>query len=184
VTSVRRAVEAFTPVSPREVESHRRILVELGALADPFDRGAGPVHVTGSGLVAGPRGTVLLVHRKLGIWLQPGGHLDSDETPADAALRETVEETGLPVRHPVTGPHLVHLDVHRAAEDHVHLDLRYLLRCDTVADPAPPVGESQQVRWFSMDEALEVADEGLVDGLGRLATIGAEPGTGRPRRGY
>lgn len=184
VASVRREVEAFNPVSAREVESHRRILLELEALADPFDRRAGPVHVTGSGLVAGPRGTVLLVHRRLGIWLQPGGHLDGGEAPADAALRETVEETGLPVHHPGDGAYLVHLDVHRAAEDHLHLDLRYLLRCDTGADPAPPEGESQQVRWFSLDEALEVADEGLVDGLRRLVTISTEPGTGRTRRGY
>jgi 8-oxo-dGTP pyrophosphatase MutT (NUDIX family) len=184
VAAVRREVEAFTPVSAREVESHRRILAELEALADPFDRNAGPVHVTGSALVAGSRGTVLLVHRKLGIWLQPGGHLDAGEAPADAALRETVEETGLLVRHPGAGPYLVHLDVHQDAEDHTHLDLRYLLRCDTDADPAPPEGESQQVRWFSLDEALEVADEGLVDGLRRLVTISTEPGTGRPRRGY
>jgi hypothetical protein len=57
------------------------------------------------------------------------------------------------------------------------------LRCDTVDDPAPPAGESQQVRWFSMGEALEVADEGLIDGLGRLATIGVGPGPGRPAQG-
>ena len=41
-----------------------------------------------------PRGILLLVHRRLGIWLQPGGHVDPGETPWEAARRETVEETG------------------------------------------------------------------------------------------
>jgi len=168
VVAARRAVQAFTPVSPREIDSRGRILVELDELRDPFDRNAGPVHVTGSGLVAGRRGTVLHVHRKLGIWLQPGGHLEMGEAPGDAALRETAEETGLPVHHPDEGPCLFHLDVHPASDDHVHLDLRYLLLCDSGADPAPPAGESQEVRWFSLDEALEVADDGLIDGIRRL----------------
>ena len=49
------------------------------------------------------------------------------ETPAQAAIRECVEETGLAVAHPASGPMLIHVDVHQAAEDHVHLDLRYLV---------------------------------------------------------
>ncbi|MFK5647864.1 NUDIX hydrolase [Ornithinimicrobium sp. LYQ121] len=44
-------------------------------------------------------GHVLLhPHRKLGLWLPPGGHVEPHELPDDAALRETTEETGLTVR--------------------------------------------------------------------------------------
>ena len=68
-------------------------------LARPFDEHADPVHVTGSAFIVGPRGIVLLRHRRLGIWVQPGGHVDAGETPWDGARREAVEETGLPVRH-------------------------------------------------------------------------------------
>jgi 8-oxo-dGTP pyrophosphatase MutT (NUDIX family) len=145
----------------------------MDRLADPFDRHAGPVHLTGSGIVSGPRGTVLHMHRSLHLWLQPGGHLETGEPPWEAALRETAEETGLPVRHPVAGPFLVHLDAH-PANAHFHLDLRYLLLCDD-AEPAPAAGESQEVRWFGLDEAMAIADAGLVDGLRRLDQLGPGP---------
>ncbi len=164
---MRQVVALFDAATPREVASRERFLTELDRLADPFDRYADLVHVTGSAIVSGPRGTVLHLHKRLGTWLQPGGHLDTGEAPADAALREAKEETGLPVRHPAGGSQLVHLDVHVAAESHVHLDLRYLLLCADV-EPAPPTGESQLVRWFSLDDALAIADEGLVDALQRL----------------
>lgn len=170
---VRDAVAAFDARSQRELESQRRILAEMDRLADPFDRHAGPVHLTGSGIVSGLRGTVLHMHRSLHLWLQPGGHLETGEPPWEAALRETAEETGLPVRHPAGGPCLVHLDAH-PANAHFHLDLRYLLLCDD-AEPAPPAGESQEVRWFGLDEAIAIADAGLVDGLRRLAQLGPGP---------
>ncbi len=164
---MRQAVAGFDAGTPREVASRERFLSELDRLADPFDRYADLVHVTGSAIVSGPRGTVLHLHKRLGIWLQPGGHLDTGEAPWDGAPREAEEETGLPVRHPAGSPQLVHLDVHLAAESHVHLDLRYLLLCAD-AEPAPAAGESQQVRWFTLDEALAIADGGLVDALRRL----------------
>lgn len=173
VERVRVAVERFEPRTRREAESRARFLVELAGLEHPFDATAGPVHVTGSALVLGPSGTVLHVHRKLGVWLQPGGHVDPGESPAAAALRETVEETGLPVRHPDSGPVLVHLDVHPAANGHLHLDLRYLL-LSPEAEPRPAAGESPQVRWFSLEEAGAIADPGLVDGIDRLREIAAE----------
>ena len=176
---VRAGVLVFDAASPREQWSKERFLAELDRLEDPFDRDASPVHVTASGLVSGSRGTVLHLHKRLGTWLQPGGHIDKGEAPWEAALRETREETGLPVRHPGGGPRLVHLDAHPAAQGHFHLDLRYLLLCDD-AEPCPPAGESQQVRWVSLEEAAEMCDAGLAEGLERLRLAG--PAEARVRR--
>ena len=140
-------VAARTPVDERERRSIERFLAEVDRLEHPFDEHADPVHVTGSALVVGPRGIVLHRHRTLGIWVQPGGHIDPGETPWDAAVRETTEETGLAVpASPATGRELAHVDVHPGPRGHTHLDLRYLVDAGD-ADPAPPPGESQDVAW-------------------------------------
>jgi ADP-ribose pyrophosphatase YjhB (NUDIX family) len=58
-----------------------------------------PKVFTASGLVLTPDARILLVeHRKLGVWLYPGGHILAHETPDDAVRREVAEETGLEVR--------------------------------------------------------------------------------------
>ena len=161
---VRALVESHVPASAREATAKERFLAQLEHLPDPCNEHAGPTHVTASGIVVGRRGTVLHRHKRLGIWLQPGGHIDAGETPDVAARREATEELGLDVAHPPGGPQLIHLDVHPAAHDHVHLDLRYLLTAGE-ADPAPPPGESPEARWYSWDEALALADEALAEAL-------------------
>lgn len=166
VAELREAVTAFDAATEREISSRSRFLAELDRLADPFSRDDDPVHVTASAIVTGRRGTVLHWHKRIGGWLQPGGHIDAGENPWEAALRETGEETGLAVRHAVGGPILLHLDAHPAGP-HFHLDLRYLLEA-TDDDPEPPPGESQLVRWFTLVEAIAIADEALIDGLRRL----------------
>jgi 8-oxo-dGTP pyrophosphatase MutT (NUDIX family) len=169
---VRAAVAGRRPVDGREARSRHRMLVALGRLERPFDKDADPTHVTGSAVVLGPRGVLLHRHKRLGIWLQPGGHLEPGETPWDAARREAHEETGLFLRFSqpcgqTTGPPLLHLDVHDGGRGHTHLDLRYLF--DVTGDdcPDPQPGESQEVRWFSWEEAFSVVDPGL-SGLLRI----------------
>jgi 8-oxo-dGTP pyrophosphatase MutT (NUDIX family) len=161
---LRALVEGHEPASPRERAARDRFVSELGRLGAPCDEHADPTHVTASGIVVGRRGTVLHLHKRLGIWMQPGGHIDAGETPDVAALREATEELGLAVAHPATGPRLIHLDVHEAALGHTHLDLRYLLRAAD-DDPEPPPGESPEARWYSWAEATALADPALLDAL-------------------
>jgi 8-oxo-dGTP pyrophosphatase MutT (NUDIX family) len=161
-------VAARDPIDGRERDSIEQVLAIVPGLARPLDEHADPVHVTGSAFIVGPRGIVLLRHRRLGIWVQPGGHIDPGETPWDAARREAAEETGLRVRHLDGQPELAHVDVHPGGRGHTHLDLRYLFTAGD-ADPAPPPEESQDVGWYAWDAAPGIAEATMAGILGVLA---------------
>jgi 8-oxo-dGTP pyrophosphatase MutT (NUDIX family) len=161
---LRGLVLAHEATSPREQAAQERFLLELDRLPAPCDEDADPTHVTASGIVVGRRGTVLHLHKRLGRWMQPGGHIDPGESPPAAARREATEELGMAVEHVADGPTLIHLDVHAAALGHTHLDLRYVLLGED-RDPHPPPGESPQARWFGWDEAMALADDALVGAL-------------------
>ena len=171
VDDVLAAVAARSPVDERERTSIEELLAIVPTLRAPFDIDADPTHITGSALIVGPRGVVLLLHKRLGIWVQPGGHVDPGEAPWEAARREAEEETGLPIRFLDGVPELAHVDVHAGGRGHTHLDLRYLFAVDGDGDgePAPPADESQDVAWFSWPDALERAEPGMAGILQALA---------------
>lgn len=159
--ALRAELLAHEPADARERWSCHRTLAFIDWLADPFDERRDPTHVTGSAIVLDADGRVLLHrHKRLGRWLQPGGHIDRGESPADAAVRETLEESGLAVHHP-DEPALVHVDVHPGPRGHLHLDLRYLVFADRTEPLSPAVGESPDVAWFTADDAGDVGDASL-----------------------
>ena len=82
--------------------------------------------------IAGDR-VVLTHHRKLGRWLQPGGHSDGDPDTLAVALREAREESGLDVR--ALDDAIFDIDVHRiparsCEPAHFHFDVRFLIQAE------------------------------------------------------
>ena len=78
----------------------------------------------------------MLWHKKLGAWLPPGGHIDPNELPEDAAVREVREETGLEVELLGTSQQLGSVDIliqpicillEDIQPHHQHIDLIYFL---------------------------------------------------------
>jgi 8-oxo-dGTP pyrophosphatase MutT (NUDIX family) len=175
LATVTAALAAHRPRDERERRSLSRTRALVGWLRAPLDERADPTHVTGSALVLDEHDRILLHrHKRLGIWLQPGGHLEPGESPADAAVRETLEETGVEARHPEGGPRLVHVDVHEGPRGHVHLDLRYLLLADASAPLRPAAGESRAVAWTDAALARTRSDASLAAGLAAARAAGAE----------
>ena len=114
-------------------------------------------HLTGSALLLDANRERLLLHhhRKLGLWLQFGGHCDGDANLRGVAWRETVEESGIVPSW--MSEHPIDLDVHPIPErpgepEHLHLDVRYLATAPSGATEVLSE-ESHELRWFTPGEA-------------------------------
>lgn len=143
----------------------------LDSHADVFERFHVPGHFTGSAwLVSADGARVLLTHhRKLGRWLQLGGHADGDADMMRVALREAEEESGL--RDLVVEPGIFDLDRHRIAArgdepEHWHYDARYVVRA-TGDEDFVVSEESHALAWRSI--ASLVDDDSVDASIRRMA---------------
>jgi 8-oxo-dGTP pyrophosphatase MutT (NUDIX family) len=135
---------------------------------DCLNRSCAPGHLTGSAWIVSPRRdrALLVHHRKLGRWLQPGGHADGDPDLAATARREAEEETGLAALR-LVAPDIFDFDRHwipaRGAEaGHWHYDFRFLLEADPKAKLLVSA-ESHELRWFPLAEIEAVANGGSLN---------------------
>ncbi len=156
-----------------EEAAFRRQVIDFVLRNDAFwQRTTLEGHITGSAWVLSPDGlSVLLIHhKKLNRWLQPGGHVDeTDDTVADTALRELVEETGLKeVR--LSKQQLFDVDVHeipaRGHEPaHLHLDLRYRFQAGKM-ELAADFSEVDNIQWVPLTSLVA---EGTEQSIRRMA---------------
>lgn len=130
-------------------------------------------HFTATAVVHRDNGDVLLVyHKKLQCWLCPGGHIDDNETPDEAVLREIHEETGLEATLLATEACWVREDDHARClarplcileeyipdgqgKIHAHIDLVYRALANGV--PVQNEQENEQVRFFTPEEIEALA---------------------------
>ena len=146
-------------------------------------------HFTVSGFVSIGGRTALHRHPRLGIWLPPGGHIEADEDPVQAVLREVLEESGLAVEILPTGPRFlaeppaqlaapVKIGVYDIpkdgvlAEPHQHIDFVYFTRPLGADTTLPDDGHD----WTWFDAAALDSPEVNVDvrelGLAAIAAAG------------
>lgn len=133
---------------------------------DCFCRSCCEGHMTGSAwlLAPGRREALLLFHRKLQRWLQPGGHADGDVDLLRVSLREAEEESGIAGIVPLSAE-IFDVDIHRiparpGEPQPLHFDVRFLLQApcrDAVCSD-----ESEQLCWYCL-EALAAGEGPLCD---------------------
>ncbi len=162
VTELVAALVSHVPIDTQERSSLSTTLAALDELVAPFDQHASPTHVTASAIVVDERLRVLLHrHKRLGIWLQPGGHVEEGEDLHEAAMREVLEETGVHASVHAASHAPLHVDVHPGPRGHTHLDIRYLLQADGNAPFNPYEGESPAVAWDDCNEILAHGEQSL-----------------------
>ncbi|MCL2574383.1 MAG: NUDIX domain-containing protein [Defluviitaleaceae bacterium] len=127
--------------------------------------------ITATGLVFNESGHILMIkHKRQGKWLPPGGHVDANELPCEAAAREVLEETGVKVQVLSSVPALglsdnmakeLPLPLRIICADvegtglHNHIDLLYLCKAKNV-DTTPQEAEIDGIGWFSPEEAMKL----------------------------
>jgi len=126
---------------------------------------------TATGLVFNESGHILMIkHKKQGKWLPPGGHVNENELPCKAVVREVLEETGVSVQVLSSTPGLdlsdyvvkelpmplriICADVEGTGL-HNHIDLLYMCRAINV-DITPQETEIDGIGWFSPEEAMKL----------------------------
>lgn len=171
-TGLRGQLRAYRARWPEEAAVADAFLALLDDPADPFVRERLAGHFTGSSWLVSRDGrrTLLTHHRKLGRWLQLGGHADGERDLARVALKEAEEESGLPGLA-LADAAIFDLDRHwiperGAVPGHWHYDARYVVRAG--ADEAFAVSaESLALAWRPIEELL--AEPDLDSSMRRMA---------------
>ena len=179
---------AHQPADEKETRDIQLIMDLLAEHPNILNMNCEVGHITASAVIVHPASfrTLLHWHKRLGRWLQVGGHADYETDFAQVALLEAREETGLPdlAFYPPADPVVpLDFDVHTIPQsgdtpEHLHLDFRYVLVTHQPNALAPVKGESTRFRWLSFQEAFCMGDA-IDESLRRLlrkasALFGAE----------
>jgi 8-oxo-dGTP pyrophosphatase MutT (NUDIX family) len=177
--AARTALAAYAPSEPREQEFRARMLQLLDADLALSRHHFQPGHLTASAFVLAPeRDAVLLIfHRKLGIWVQPGGHVEAADADLEAAARREVEEeVGLTLKSDGRPAPIFDLDIHAIPQrknepPHEHFDVRFCLQSPTrdfqLGD------EVADARWIELSKIDQLTtDESVLRPARKLVSSG------------
>jgi 8-oxo-dGTP pyrophosphatase MutT (NUDIX family) len=154
----------YAPIDTADAACRARFASFVSSHSECFERSLEIGHVTGSAWImdASGRRVLLTHHRKLGIWLQPGGHADGDPDIAAVALREALEETGVAGLSRI-GEDIFDLDIHKIpargkTPAHEHFDVRFAFRANG-SEAYVVSEESHDLAWVPLEELEKLTRE-------------------------
>lgn len=157
------------PFDAAETAHLDRFLAFVQAHPDCFERRLTIGHVTGSAWITDPDRTrvLLMHHRKLDRWFQPGGHADGNPDVRAVAFREATEETGLAVT--LAQETIFDVDIHRIPANareaaHDHYDVRFWF----TADPAVPLAVNPEAKALAWVPLAEVGRYNAEESMARM----------------
>lgn len=164
-------VKEYTPSDVRERVAKARILEFVDKSPDCFLRSNLAGHITGSCWLVDPdcKEVLLTHHKKIGAWLQLGGHADGDPDILRVALREAEEESGVigitPVCHQIFDLDIHFIPEYKNVVGHLHYDIRFALKAPQRKFDVSE--ESHDLAWISI--AALAADPTTNESLSRMA---------------
>ncbi len=147
-----------TAILPEAQEADRDEVIEFCIEnPDALHRSCSSGHLTASGFVVDPvrEAVALIHHRKLGLWLQPGGHADGEGNLALVARSEVAEEvglTGLRWLFPAFDLNVHAIPARPDEPEHLHLDLRFLAVAEVGGDLTVNTAETTGAGWIERSD--------------------------------
>jgi len=154
----------YIPADSHETAHFDSMQNFLNAYPDCFERPLQVGHFTGSAWIVNKERTEILLtlHRKLGIWIQPGGHADGMPDLFQVAKSEAQEETGLtsifPVHHQIFDIDIHSVPAYGPVSRHLHYDVRFLFEADE-SEPLSITAESIDLAWIPLQEIAKLNPE-------------------------
>jgi len=108
-------------------------------------------------------------HRKSGLWLPPGGHVEDGEDPRAAVVREAAEELGIVTRPLDDRPFFLTVTPTNDASRHLDVDLWFVLPVQRGVSLAPDPRAFASVRWFGLDDQRDWPSSRYDPEMGRFA---------------
>jgi len=144
----------YLPISAQEEKVKNDIEHFIKKHPDCFERSLAIGHITASGwLVNHDFSKIFLIHhKKLNIWIQPGGHCDGNPNVLEVAIKEAQEESGITNIIPLSEK-IFDIDIHQIPANkkeaaHYHYDIRFLLQAKDADDALVKNDESHEIQWF------------------------------------
>jgi 8-oxo-dGTP pyrophosphatase MutT (NUDIX family) len=158
-----KAISSYEPWDEQERKHQESMIAFLTREPNCFERSVQEGHVTGSAWIVDPQGTkcLLVHHKKLNRWLQPGGHADGNPDVYEVAEQEAREETGLQTLE--SDRSVFDIDVHliparKSDPAHYHYDVRFKFTASP-EDSIQISAESNAIRWISLDQLNDYAGD-------------------------